>query len=281
MKTNNTIYKTVNGKTEVLDFYNSILKDWTSPYQEHQISTTYGSTFVMESGKKSLPKIVLLHGSGSNSAMWKADVAEYSKNFHVIAVDVIGECGKSAASRPKFKDKHYSDWLNEVFEKLKINKASIIGCSLGAWIATEFAVYFPKKTEKLVLIAAAGITPLRISSVVLIMVISAVGKWGFNKLNKMIYRDLVIDKTALQFASLVQEHFIPRTEILPVFSTTELENIASPVLFIGGETDCFYNSKKTAKRLKKSVANIQNVILKNTGHVVVHQSETIQQFIKQ
>ncbi|WP_346861042.1 alpha/beta hydrolase [uncultured Draconibacterium sp.] len=281
MKTNNTIYKSANGKIKVLEFYNSILKDWTTPCREHQIITTYGSTFVLESGNKSLPKIVLLHGSGSNSAMWKADVAEYSKNFHVFAVDVIGECGNSAENRPHFKDKHYSDWLNEVFEKLKINQASIIGCSLGAWIATEFAVYFPQKTEKLVLIAAAGITQLKLPSVLLITVTSAFGEWGFNKINKMIYGDLDIDKTALQFVSLVQKHFIPRTELLPLFSATELENIACPVLFIGGETDCFYNTTKTAKRLKKTVANVQNMILKNTGHVVVNQSKTIQQFIKQ
>lgn len=273
------IYKSDEGKACIQEFYCQLLNDWQCPFIEKNLPTSYGNTFVIESGTPSKPVVVLLHGSGSNSAMWKGDVKELSKYFHVFAVDIIGECGKSAETRPAFDDYHYDEWLNEVFNLLHIKKATIIGCSLGGWIAVNFAVHRSKKVEKLVLIAPAGITPVKIKSVLWIMITSLFGKWGFNQLNKMVYGDLEIDATALKFASLIKEHYIPRTDMLPLFSDEELRSIKQALLFIGGDNDCFYNSQKTALRISELMENGKSKILQNTGHVVVNQSSEIINFI--
>ncbi len=275
----NLVYKSEEGRAQIMSFYERLLTDWHQPVKERMVETTYGKTYILENGEKTKPTLILLHGTGSNSAMWKADIAEYVKNYHVFSIDIIGECGKSEESRPKFSESSYAKWLNEIFESLAINKASLIACSLGGWIAIDFALTYPDKTDKLILIATAGITNIKAKTLIWIMVTSIFGKWGFNKINKLVYGDLEIDQTALEFASLIKENFYPRTDVIPVFSKKELNKLKLPILFFGGENDCFYDSKKTAVQLKNQTANSTTFILENTGHVVINQTQKILQFL--
>lgn len=276
-----SIYKTDSGKMSIIKYYESLLKTWPKSYKSFHISTKYGFTYILENGNIGKPVIVLLHGSGSNAAMWKGEAEKYVKDYHVYAIDIIGECGKSAPTRPNFTDGNYATWLKEVFEQLQIEKAILIGCSLGGWIALDFSINFPNKVEKLVLIATAGITQLKVKTILWIMATSLFGSWGFNKINKMVYGGVEMDPKATEFALLIKEHFVPRTVVLPVFSNEQLRDIACPVFFIGGENDCFYPSEKTALRLKEQTKFSKTLVLKDTGHIVQNQSAAITLFLNQ
>ncbi len=274
-----TIYKTDEGKKKVIRFYENILRQWPQPSGSYTIETTSGDTFIIESGVNNSRAVILLHGSGSNSGMWTADVQKLSKSYHVYAIDIPGECGKSSENRLPFKGENYSGWLSEIIEKLRLNKVSLTGCSIGGWIAMDFAIRHPEKTEKLVLLATAGIVQVKLKTIIRILITSFSGTRGFNKLNKMVYGNLDIDDKTLEFAALINRYFKPRAEVLPVISEGSLQKIEAPTLFIGGEHDCFYNTHKTAARLKRNLKNIQCVVLKNTGHVLLNQTGTMVQFL--
>ncbi len=278
--TKKSIYKSESGKAKILNFYESLLSGWQVPVEKGTVSTRYGDTFVLCCGKTGAKPLVLLHGTGSNSAMWKADVKEFSLKYRVYAIDIIGECGKSSENRPGWKENHYSRWLNEIFGQLDINNATIIGCSLGGWIATDFTIRHPEKVDKLVLLATAGITQVKTSTIFLIVITSLFSNWGFKKINKIVYGNLDIDKTALEFASLVKKYFIPRTDVLTVFTNSQLQKIHIPVYFIGGKQDCFYNSQKTALRLSENIKLIKNVVLPDTGHVLTNLTNMILDLIE-
>lgn len=96
----------------------------------------------------------------------------------------------------------------------------------------------------------------------------------------MVYGNLEIDKTALDFSILIKNHFKPRTDVLPIFSDQQLKSINSETFFIGGVNDCFYNSKKTALRLNKNIKSVKCEVLLNTGHVLINQTESIIDFIE-
>lgn len=72
------IYKSEEGKTAVLRQYQKLLTQCYAPYEELFIETRYGKTYVLACGGKSLPPLILLHGSGSNSSMWIRDIPEYA-----------------------------------------------------------------------------------------------------------------------------------------------------------------------------------------------------------
>jgi pimeloyl-ACP methyl ester carboxylesterase len=276
----NSIYKSDERKKQILGFYETLLSQWHQPSRKIILETIFGETFIIESGDNEAPVIILLHGSGSNSAMWIADVKELSIKYHVFAVDIIGECGKSSENRPNFKTDDFSNWILEIIEKLGLNQISIIGCSLGGWIAMDFTIKHPERVEKLVLMATAGITQVKLKTIFWIILTSFMGSWGFNKLNKMVYGNLDIDKQALEFASMIKLYYIPRTDVLPVFTNDSLHQIKAYTLFIGGKNDCFYNSQKTASRLKENLEKVQWLVLENTGHVLINQSKRILQFLK-
>ena len=206
--TKTSIYKTETGKAKILNFYENLLDNWHKPFEKRMIQTKYGETFIVESGKKTAPAVVLLHGSSSNSAMWMADVKQLSENRHVFAVDIIGECGKSAESRPDFKGNHYSGLVKRNLRQAESKKGSNSRLLVGAdGSQLIFAMKHPAKVGKLVLLATAGISQVKLSTVFWILVTSVAGDTGFRKLNRMVYGNEEIDQTALQFASLIKAYF--------------------------------------------------------------------------
>ncbi len=275
-----SIYKSRQGKSEILSFYESFLKNWPKPNKKKIISTKYGDTFVFCSGKATSQPIVLIHGSSSNSAMWIAEVTELSKNYRVYAIDIIGECGNSSENRHDWKANNYSDWLFEIFNKLCIDRAILIGCSLGSWITIDFSVKHSERTNKLILLTTAGITQVKLTTIFWLIIPSIFGRWGFNKMNKMVYGNLNIDKKVLEFAALIKKYYKPRTDVLPLFTDDQLQQINIPVYFMGGDSDCFYNSAKTAKRLSENIKKVKTQILQNTGHVIENAAEKILNFIE-
>ena len=94
------IYNTEAGGRALVARYRRLLGRWPVPSEQLLLSTSQGETFVMASGPKDAPPIVLLHGAGANALFWMRDVAAWSGHFRVYAVDIIGEPGLSAPSRP-------------------------------------------------------------------------------------------------------------------------------------------------------------------------------------
>lgn len=274
-----SIYKSDEGKRLVISFYENLLEQWQQPSKHLVLKTNHGETFIIESGINNIESVFLLHGSGSNSAMWIADVKELSKYYHVFAIDIIGECGKSSENRPSFKSDSYSEWLSDLIDKLGLKKVSLIGCSLGGWIVMDFAIKYPQKIKKLVLIATAGVVQVKIKTIFWIIITSFLGSWGFNQLNKLVYGNIKIDVKALEFASLIKDNYKPRTDVLPVFEDNTLQKLEIPTLFIGGENDCFYSSGKAASRLNAKLKNVQCVVIEKTGHVLINQVDKIVQFL--
>ncbi len=276
----NQVFKTDTGRKELLIYYDQILSRWPQSCKTQFIKTRYGFTFVIECGEISAPPLILLHGAGSNSAMWSADLVEYSKKHRVFAVDIIGECGKSAENRPDYKSSHYSNWVLDIFEAFQLENASIVGCSLGGWTAIKFTTQHPEKVKKLALIATSGISQIKPSIIFWMLVASVSGKWGFNKMNKIVYNNIDLDEQTIQFTKLVKQHFIPRTDTLPLFTDDELQKIKIPVFFVGGKNDCFFDSVKTASRLKRNIKQVECKILENTGHVITTTEKQILKFFK-
>ena len=81
--------------------------------------------------------------------MWIRDVAEWAKHYRVYAVDVIGEPGLSAQSRPSLRSGAYADWLDDIYQHLGLTSASLVGVSLGGWLALGYAVKRPTRVAEI------------------------------------------------------------------------------------------------------------------------------------
>ena len=98
--------------------------------------------------------LILLHGLGSNSERWIKNIDALSESYHVIALDQIG-FGYSDKPTVPYRGATLVEFLNEFMIQKDIQKASLIGNSMGGWVAALFAVTHPEKLNKLVLVNPA------------------------------------------------------------------------------------------------------------------------------
>ncbi|MEX1377425.1 MAG: alpha/beta hydrolase [Eubacteriales bacterium] len=273
------IFKSEAGKQEILSFYKKALKNVKFEYNEIYLDTSFGKTYLLEAGKADNPIVMLFHGSCTNSAMWYADIKTLSDAFHVFSVDILGEPGNSQPVRLGLKSNDHALWIDEIINQLKIDKVMIIGNSLGAWMAQKYAVNFPEKVEKIVLIAPSGITHAKPSYIFKMIFYAMQGEKGLKKLGKMITGLDSMPDEVLVFNKLISQHFNPIMGELPIFSDDELSNIVSPTLFMCGENDVIVDAEKSAARLEKSLENVTIHIAENNGHIIYNSMEEILPFL--
>lgn len=271
-----SVYRTPEGKESILKRYNEILGYWPVPCEKITVPTSFGNTFVVASGANTDRSVVLLHGSATNSAMWMGDVATLGKTRRVYAVDIIGEPGNSAESRPDSRGTNYGQWLAEVLDGLGVKKAAIVGNSLGGWMALSLAEYAPERVESLVLLASGGIASIRVFKLLLF---SLMGRKGERRLNKLVYGDVEMPEEVLEFGRLIGKNFIPRTKGYGAYGDEVLKKLKMPVLYIGGECDELQPTLKNAARLKKLVPHADIRVLEGKPHALIGLACDIAEFI--
>ena len=94
------------------------------------------------------PAVVLIHGGLVDSRLWDEQVGPLSKRFRVVRYDLRG-FGRSAAAPEPFS--HLED-LRALLDFLKVERASLVGLSLGGIVAADFALEHPERVERLVLV---------------------------------------------------------------------------------------------------------------------------------
>ena len=124
--------------------------------QEKEIEVLGQQIHYIEAG--SGPTVVLLHGLGADSTTWLPTLPVLAPHFHVYALDQIG-FGKSAKPMIPYRPRTLVDFLAGFLDQLGIEKATLVGSSLGGWTATAFAIDHPARVDKLVLVGAAGLAP--------------------------------------------------------------------------------------------------------------------------
>ena len=104
------------------------------------------------------PTVILLHGLGGSWQTWHFNIGALAEKYHVVVPDQIG-FGKSDKPFVNYRIRTYVDFLDQFCKQLKIERATLVGNSMGGWIAAMFTASFPDRVEKLVLEDAAGYAP--------------------------------------------------------------------------------------------------------------------------
>ncbi|MHA1273430.1 MAG: alpha/beta fold hydrolase [Promethearchaeota archaeon] len=102
-------------------------------------------------GEQNDEPLILVHGFGASRLVWRAQVKPLSEHFKVIIFDNRG-AGKSDRPNEPYTMEMFADDLNGLMEYLKIDKANILGWSLGGMIVQTFAIKYPERVKKLILI---------------------------------------------------------------------------------------------------------------------------------
>jgi len=101
------------------------------------------------------PAVVIVHGVGGHKEDWRGVAEALAKTHHVLAIDMLGFGGSSKTGDDLSMPVQAAAIL-ALLDAHKIQKASLVGNSVGGWVTATFAATHPDRVEKLVLIDAAG-----------------------------------------------------------------------------------------------------------------------------
>jgi pimeloyl-ACP methyl ester carboxylesterase len=102
------------------------------------------------------PALLLLHGIGDSSDTWRALLPTLARTHTVIAPDLLGH-GRSDKPRADYSVAGYANAMRDLLSVLGIDRATVVGHSLGGGVAMQFAYQYPERCERLVLVATGGI----------------------------------------------------------------------------------------------------------------------------
>jgi len=102
------------------------------------------------------PPVVLIHGMVNSSRHWEAVALQLADRYQVIAPDLIGH-GDSARPRGDYSLGAHAASIRDVLAAIGVDRASIVGHSLGGGVAMQFFYQFPQRVERLALVSSGGL----------------------------------------------------------------------------------------------------------------------------
>jgi len=112
------------------------------------------NTHYVVTGKGS--PLILLHGGANDWSDWKSNIGPLSQYYRVYAPDLVGY-GLSDRPEVDYSMDYFVDFLSNFTQALELKRANLAGYSLGGGIALGFALRFPSRVEKLVLVDSTGL----------------------------------------------------------------------------------------------------------------------------
>ncbi|WP_405162445.1 alpha/beta fold hydrolase [Nocardia sp. NBC_01499] len=275
-----TIYKSESGASRVRRRYEELLEIWPVPAEHVRVPTGEGETFVVVSGPQDAPPLVLLHGSGANTTMWRGEITSWATHFRTYAVDIIGEAGASAPSRPPLDSDRLALWLDDVLEGLGLDTISVVAASLGGWVALDYAVRRPGRITRLTLLCPGGIGAQKMGWLPIALFLRFFGRRGVRQTARIATGlDTKLTEQVLDDVVLTFTQYKPRTERLPIFSDDALRHLTMPMLVIVGTRDVMLDSAATAERIHRCVPHATVHVLPEVGHAILGQTTTVSNFL--
>jgi 3-oxoadipate enol-lactonase len=219
--------------------------------------------------------LVLIHGGQMDSRLWDEQFAVFSKSYRVIRYDFRG-FGKSPAATKPFAGE---DDLAALLKLLGVEKAYIVGLSLGGRVAIDFALAHPEMTDGIIAVAP-GLSGFHFSDDPTMMEswrAAQAGDW-----NKV--ADLWL-KTGYMAPAMENPKIAPRLRQLALENAHEfldngalervlnppaierLPQVKAPTLVIVGNRDVA-DIHEICGLLYARIPGVREIVVENSGHIV-------------
>ena len=269
-------FRSAKAKAEYVALYQERAKAWPVASETRLIATPSGQTHVRVSGHPTDPPLILLHGARGNGLMWIPNITALSAHYRIYALDTIGDIGLSISQRKLAGVDDYMNWLDEVLAVLVPEGAlSLVGMSYGGGLAAEYAVRFPERIRRLVLLAPATALPPSFA-LIFRALLTLIPRTGFRKLfYYWLLHDMVrsgeagraqVDEIVADWEAAERCFQSLPTVRLPVISDRALQGLKVPTLFMVGENEKIYSAQKAVQRLNRVAPQIQAEIIPHAGH---------------
>lgn len=264
-------------RARFIEKYDAVMAEWPVPYEDRNLSTSFGETHVIVSGAESAPPLVLLHGASATAAMWLHVIEELSATYRCYCVDTISDANKSVARRPIRSIPEYIDWLQQALASLGVERARVAGLSYGGWLTSLLALHAPERVSHAVLLTpAATLSPLPTRFFAKMATSTFLrSPQRFRRSMEWLSTtpDVMADPTVqiIEAGFATSRPFRPGMMKLPtVLSDDELQQLKMPVTVLIGDKDVIYRDgpEATLARAARHIPDVQTRLVPDANHLL-------------
>jgi len=271
-------FNTPEGEERYLAAYDAALKRWPVPYEELDVPTRFGTTHVVAAGRKNAPALVLLHGYMATSVMWAPNIADFTNDHRVYAIDIMGQPSKSVPDQPIRNATDYLAWLTATLDGLGLGRISLLGMSFGGWVALRYAVAASDRVRHLVLLSPGGLLSIvRQFGLRALLMVFFPTRFTVNSFMRWAgFTDSPGESDAgpvLHLMHLGMKHFRMPNDTLRVnadaanpLSDDELRSLPMPVLLLFGDGEVIYGSAEALERACRLIPHVEGELVPGCRH---------------
>ena len=216
--------------------------------------------------------IVFLHGSGLSHIVWSlAEQFFSSKNFNVLSLDLPGHGNSDGPCLDSIEK--IADWLENVFDKLKLNNLVLVGHSQGCLEMLEYSYKYKERLKKLVFIGGSNKMPVHPDLIELAQnghsdAVKLMMKWGYEGSKKFIGGNPV--EKIIQSPRDISEILAVDLKACNNYSngSEAAKDIDFPSMLILGELDKMINLE-AGKKFSNLIKNSTTHVIKGCGHMIM------------
>jgi len=246
---------------------------WPVPVEAADVQTSSGTVRVYRAGPPEGDPVVLLSGAGGNALSWYRHVGALAAQRRVLAVDPLGEPGRSTATRA-LAAPDVGGWLLEVLAALDVRRAHLVGSSFGGWTALQAQRQDQRdggaRIAALTLVDPAGLAPLdrRFYRWVVLGGMAALLPAPVRRRAAGRLRNGTLREDDLLRLGLAGRGFRRRLPTPPVATDAELAAVAVPTGLLLGADSALHDSAAVAQRVARVAPGWQVEVVPCTGHAL-------------
>ena len=236
-------------------------------------------------GRGDGPPVVFVHGLGGNWQNWLENLPAVAQHRRAIAMDLPG-FGESEMPADKITISSYGRWVDELLERLELDRVAVVGNSMGGFIGAEIAISYAVRVDRLVLTAAAGITSTTLHRRPLLAGARiAAGAAAFAasrsrevvarpRLRHLVFGTVFRHPTRMPPDILIEcvkgsgsRGFLPALDALTSYDFTDrLPEVRCPTLLVWGDKDMLV-PLRDADEYARHIPHARMVVFEDVGHV--------------
>jgi pimeloyl-ACP methyl ester carboxylesterase len=249
-------------------------------YERYEIETSLGKTHIwgLNTNDVSLDTLVIFPGARTTSLIWDFDknLDNLNHKMKIFMVETNGLPNLSNGSTPDIKSLDYGLWANEVFEKLKIEKAFVAGASFGGLICMKFGIVKPEKIKAAFLLNPGCLQPFSLTPKNLYYNLLPILKP--NEKNVLKFLDKAVFSKPNHKLSDFSEKMLVDYEVFairryndntqkPYYMDEQLEDVKVDTFLLVGDKDLLFPYQKSIDNAKRKIKTLKETkIYTNVGH---------------